>query len=1122
MIPLLPYEKYLASQIGVSEEKYQEFKAIALRRSIERPASYPRAGFAAPLIVPFLVNLAIGIGVSLLSALLFPQPRRSRIVTKREGGESLTSNQRQSPRFGFNAIQDPARVGQLIPVVVAKREGGYGGVRVNMPMIWSQLLSLRGSQMFRGIFLAGVANMAADTWDNRGWAFGNNTLGAYAFFGPGDTEGGRFTIYYRRGGGRITGGDRIAGRNASKDIGNAENDGGQDVYAIRLRGDQYETAFCMSEAPSTSTRFGLYGWCPNAMLHRAPVRVQPTVRARIGGGGNVRTDDDTSALAEIWKGKFYWSMRGGLIEYKPADTWLQPAVGDFDIQGQNLEPGDRVRYKLANNTDTRTALKFDTTNADIKDNKSDFKLDMTEVGAAVAGVQNSADSALVPGELYRIGTAWAVLENRESQNASETIFISDQEENPPGGGNTMEYIFIVVKSGRARFVGPGFLNPPEQGDTIFPPQYDPDTDLALLSSGTEGRYKVCSQASQIFRMALASVAAVREVMVMEVGFKSRVGITINNMTEFRSCPTIQQINAKAGRNQNGDSADGRLSVSVFNSSTLTTRAIRYSTFKMSYRNGSGGWTEFPEVLAVAGSSGEDIYNYMRIEFAMAARWEVRFEPISSWEIRRESLNTMLVLDSTGTRERTSSASGVAITTTGYRRNPTVGKRRRIQQLDPEADIGLGWADSEFNSMVDGYGHFAEGFCYDNIRSTVDTSPEHEIVYVNYPSNLSKTPSYSSLATVGVNLTATLEFTNLQQFSGYCINGYEMRRLLNSDTIASSHLFPDWLRELMTSSKVGPSPPIPDIQINRESFEAAAQWCQSRNYFYDAVEATPINILSWAAETAQAHLLKFTEIGGRYYLRKAIEFDQPLAIDALFTNGNIVEESFSFDTVDYQTRQPFFVEVKWREESLDTENPLFARERVATVSEIGTSSAAPTETLDLSAWCTNYQQAIDAACYLIRFRRLANHRISFQTTPDILATQLQSGSIIKVAIDVTNYDKAVQGFITASGKLTTTKPDAAPSAAGSYPALLWDGSGAEAYQGNVVINSSGVASPAGHFFAIAAPDTTTRTYEISKLSFTAEGVVSVEAFHHPVDGSGFSLLGVNWTTYQTDANWNIVF
>jgi hypothetical protein len=330
-----------------------------------------------------------------------------------------------------------------------------------------------------------------------------------------------------------------------------------------------------------------------------------------------------------------------------------------------------------------------------------------------------------------------------------------------------------------------------------------------------------------------------------------------------------------------------------------------------------------------------------------------------------------------------------------------------------------------------------------------------------------------------------------------------------------------LRELMTSTEVGPSPPIPDIQINRDSFEAAAQWCQDREYFYDAVEGEPLNLLTWAGDVAQAHLLKLVRIGGIYHLKPAIEFDNPLTIDGLFTNGNINEGSFRFETADYQTRQQIIVEVKWREESTDVETPLFPRERVATVYEVGTPTNAPVESLDLSAWCTNYKQAIDAACYLIRFRRLADHRISFETTPDLLGAQLASGSIVKVAIDVTNYDQAVQGFITADGKLATTRPDLAPSADGSYSALLWDGTTADAATGTIAI-SGGVASPAGRFFAIAAPETQTRTYEIKKLNFTAEGIITVEAFHHPVDGAGMSLLGVNWTTYQTDANWVVEF
>lgn len=1120
MIPLLPYEKRLAEILGVSEEVYQQWKAITLKRSIEKPAEGPVCG---PL-VPVLINIAISVGVTLLSSLLFPTPEQSRIVTKRSKRDPRTSNQRLSPRFGFDSVQEPAQVGQFVPVVIAKRENNLGGVRVAMPMVWSQMLALHGSLMFRGIFLAGAASMSSNAWDQRGWAFGNNTLGAYAYTGTALSRGARYSIYYSSNGGRISQGQLIAGREASRDVGNSQNSGGQDVFAINIGGGQYKRAFCMTESPSTSTAFGLYGWCPNAMLHRSTVQIQPTVVARVNNDGDVKTDDDAAALVETWKGKYRWSMRGALTQYRPSgsSTWTNPAGGEFEILGQDVAIGDSLRYVLSAGTDADTQIKFDTSNANIKNNKADSKQKMAGVAASVAGVQNSADSALIPNELYRIGTCWAILESRISQDPTESIFISNSENEPIGNGNRMEYVFTVVQAGRVQFTGQGFLNPPEQGTTIFPPQYDPDTDLANLSSGTEGRYKVCSAAAQIFRMAIASVGAVREYKACELTIRSKVGITVNGMTGFRSCPTIQEINAKAGQEQVDDDAEGRLTVSRFDSSgsLVTTKTRRYSTFTLQYSDNRGStWADFPEVFAVAGVSSEDVYNYLRISFPSYKRWEIRLVPLSSWEVRRDGLTRAVVLDTNSNTEASTSSNGVVISTTGYVINPTIGKRRKLRNLEPDADIGLGWSDAEYNSMFDGYARFAEALPYDNVQSSVGSSPEHEIKQINYFGDLELVPSYASLSAVGVNIAASLEFSSLQSFSGYCNNGYEMPRLLNSDAVGSSHLFPDWLRELMTSGKLGAFPQTQLAQIDRTSFQEAAQWCQDREYFYDAVEDEPLNILDWATETAQAHLLKLVRLGGVYYLRKAIEFTQPLSIKAQFNNGNIEEGSFKLDSIDYLTRQPFIVQVKWREESVGAETPLFARERVATVREVGTSVNAPVRTLDLSKWCTNYRQAIDAACYLIRFVTIHDHRISFRTTPDMLAAELRSGGFFKLDIDVVNYNKAVQGFIQENGTIVTTRPDRLPRLDGFYPALTWD-MDTDPQIRSILIVDGLAQSPLQCFFAIPRSDTVQRTYEIKKIDIDAEGIVTIDAFHHPTDNAGISRLGLNWTTYVTDSNWVI--
>lgn len=1117
MIKLLPYEKRLAQILGVSEEEYQQWKAITLARSIEQPASAdgPTCG---PL-VPVLVNLAIATGLTLLSSLLFPSRQPPRLQVFQSRRENITENQRISPRFGFDSIQEPARVGQFIPIVFAKRENGLGGVRVAMPLVWSQMLTYSGSAMFRGIFLAGTASMAQDAWDPRGWAFGSSALSSYSYDSSVLAASARHSIYWRRGGGRITSGDLVAGRSAANDPGNSQAHGGQDVFALEVAPGQYATAFCMAESPSASTAFGLYEWCPNLMLHRASATIQPTVLARISSSDKVRTDDDASALVEVWKGKFQWSMRGALRFYKPAgSSWSAPASDPFGIQDVTVYAGDQVSYVLDKSTDAETMIKFNVLNSRIVDAAAESEEPMEEVAASVAGAQNSADAALIPGELYMIGTCRAVLQERVSEDPSKAVFCSNSEQQPAGGGNNVSYIFTVVESGVVQFGGSGFLNPPETGSTILPPYYNPYAELSTLSSGTESRYRVCSGAAQIFRVAIASISAVREFRVCEVLVKSRVGITVNSATRFASCPTVLTINARAGQWQAGNTANGVLGVSRYTSGTITTKLRRYSAFTLEYSQDMGiTWYNFAQFFAISGIGGEESYSSIRISFASSARWSIRMVPVPSWRIRAGMVSQVVVIDPNGSQISTT-LGDVSVSVTGYAVNPTTESVRKLTNIEPDFDIGIGWSDPSFSSMFDGYGHFAEAFPYENVQTTIGNSPEHVIQQVNFYGDLQMTPSYEALACCGVNVLSSVGMTSLQAFSGFCNNGYEMPRLLNSDTIGASHLFPDILREVMTNDSLGALPPTRLAQIDRSSFQDSAQWCQDRNYFYDKVEPAPLNILDWASEIAQHHLLKLVERGGVYYLQRAIEFDAPLHIDAQFNNGNIEEGSFRIDTIDYLSRQPFTVQVKWREESSGSLPPLFARERVATVRQASTSANAPIRELDLSEWCTNWRQAIDAACYYIKFVTLHDHNVSFRTTPDVLAARLYSGGFFVLDVDVIDYSTAFQGFVQDNGAIVSTRPWMMPLQDGQYPALTWDMQTDPQEQDLTVVN--GAASPANVFFAIRSSSIKPRTYEIKKINISGDGVVSIDAFHHPTNADGLSLLGVGWTTYQTDSNWVI--
>jgi hypothetical protein len=262
-IPLLPFEKRLAAELGVSDVTYQQFKLEVASRVRIDPA-VPKADVATTM---FVINLVLGVGFTALGAAFAPKApgKPPTLITRQEGGANRTENRRYAPRSGFGSGQEAATSGQRYPLVVAKREAlpdgiTYGGVRVNLLLLWSQMWSYRGSQLFRGIYALGRRNMGSISVE--GFAFGDNPLTNYGI-GAANSSASRFTLYYSANGGRIKGTDNIAGRSAAKDPANAENFGGADVFRYTGLGGNVDAGFCSTAKPSANTVFGLYGICPN-------------------------------------------------------------------------------------------------------------------------------------------------------------------------------------------------------------------------------------------------------------------------------------------------------------------------------------------------------------------------------------------------------------------------------------------------------------------------------------------------------------------------------------------------------------------------------------------------------------------------------------------------------------------------------------------------------------------------------------------------------------------------------------------------------------------------------------------------------------------------------------------
>lgn len=1132
---LLPADRYLAAMLwpeddpNVAAEKYRRFMAEVESQVRIDPAK-PQAGAALGAIA--LVTGIISVGLTVVASFFkpkAPEPGSGGITATDKQGENIVATSRVAPKVGFDAVQQPSSLGMTIPVVWARRQqlaaqsnpprpaGYYGGVRVNLGLIWSQMWTYRGTHLLRAVFLLGEGTVGLP--DPEGYAIGDNSLSPSLIQ---DSAAralvSRATIYVNPSSGPIKSEHNVSGRSAANDVANSMNYGAEVVFSIRDAEGNFQQDFSYTTKPSTNTRFGVYTHIPNYMGIRHNPRIRPTIRVTTkskedGEKFDVDCDDDPQALAEHWKARYMYSMRGGIISTSTGSQWLYP--------------GDRFRYKLERRSDADTTFKFDRQNTDNTITESDGEVTCADIANVVASKQRAADDALIIGELYKVGSCLAVLIEREP---NDRIFVSDADNEPIGSGQTMEYVFQVVREGRViregtSGIGAGldYFDPSYSGDVIKPPRWYRTSSLNQFSVPSD--FYTCSDFPQIFRCAIASFSLARSARVFEVGIKSTVGMRINGLCNFRDCQSLAKINSNAGLKYNGRRFDknDKIGTTIFQSGTVQRTETRISFFRIEFRQGNDPWQSLGATWGIKSSSSEAIFNELRFEMLTARRWEIRIEPVTSYEMKHASrleAPYCVINSKSGQIQRTFMNNGICVEWRGEIKN----RERRsfnLRNLDPTEDIGIPKADE--NSFIDDWAMIAEAFVYPEIETTINSGPEHEIVYVNTISTNAIVPTYQNIATVGLNIFSSTEFNQLSQFSAYMTDGVNTRRLREGDAVGSTHLFPDILRAYLANRRYGRGALVGDTMIDKDSFIKAADFVRKRRYFYDGVDASRVNLLQWAADTASYHLLELNQRGGKWALSQAFLFPEngPVPIRALFTAGNIVENSFRLQFIPESERQTVRMSVKWREErqrSDYTSSGFFPVEREVFVQEAGQSDQDPIESLDLSQFCTNVEHAIDVACYFIRMRRMVTHTISFSTTPDGLSAGLAAGDYIKVAMDMTYFDQFSNGVITEDGTILSTRNDLLTP--GVHSVMAWDGASDFIYDTTITVDQNNKATPRNIVFAKRSTTTDVRVYKVEKISISEDGVVDIEAVHHPCDLNDICEIGKGWTTYQSDENWTI--
>jgi hypothetical protein len=1239
--PLLPQDRYIAQLLGLTEDEMRWYKAEIQRRAAEGPQPAVVAGIEIS-VATLLVNLVIGIGLTILSSLLVPKPQtqdRGRLTTRQRQGDTLQVPSSFAPTYGFEAVQDVAPLGDPIPLVYTKREflngQWYGGTRVNTPLLWSQIWSLGGNQMLRAVFL--VSEGEIGRIQPKSFAIGNNTLGAYSF--DGNLQ--RIAIYSVANGGRMAIGNYLSG--SQNDIG-SQGIYSADIFQVDIGTDNAVPYFCGAYKPSTSTSFGLYSPIANGLGYRINPRIRP-LRQLQANDDEYDAVDDAQAVAEAWKYKYCYSSKSGIIS---------TSRGGGQGSLVDLQVGDTFEYMLSSKSDAvrnqrkNPVIRVNQRNSDNRQGSQDGEESLVSVGQAVAGRQKQYDAALQEGELYKVGSCLAILVSRSPVFISEADYSLDalgdegalSPEDVGAPGESLFCTFRVVREGRVGVAGQFLVDtrffdvpatnklyPAEDGPNRASKPWLYDTVGTNYADGDIGeRYYTASAFPQLFRCALGGISLNRRTRFFEIGIRSTVAMQIQGMCNFAdvpseivtfvfgvvtalsgvgdydptivngtytrtltggtgsglqlsytisgglitassiisggtgytegntvsttlplsgggtttltytvtetenveqppdSVPGYRAINFKAADALDGESIEDNLTNAVFTSGTVTSPEKRYSFFRVSLRSDPSDSVAFATtgntVFAVGSAKETPVFNFLRFALSGDASWEVRLEPVSSWEIRNQTLDIVLLdADRDNNYVAIPFAFGTVITKGSFMSGFSSSEMFDIQNLRPKREIGISWTEGTYGSNNDGtyideYARAAEFFVYDEITTSCSSGPEHEITYVNVIQPNDAVPQYDNLCLVGINAKATQEWSQFSQFSAYITEGIKVNTF--SGGFQASHLFPEILYDFMLNTRYGVGNEISLEQIDTASFAAAAQFCFDNHFFYDGPKLNNTNWRQWAADTAAAHCLLLIERGGVFYLELAIP-EKP-EIRGLFTAGNAI--SMELRTVEAEQRQPISISVKYRTEryggdapsaSSDPEYGLFPepQERFTYHKTWGEGEI---ESVDVSDFCTSENHALKAARYIIAARRLADHTVRITTTYEALTSSLAPGDFIKVALDYTFYNQFINGAVTGDGKLvsSTNLSD------GSYSVVYWTGEqNAEVVDGTLTVSNNGTtASPAGVVFTVKTSEIVTRTYRIDSIQPSDDGY-EIEAVHSPLLSDGTLELYSEWST---DSNW----
>ena len=1081
---LLPYEYDLIDALGVTKEDYLDFVA---QQHIYQDAKEGTAldVRADPVSIILVI---VGILLQVVSMLLMPKMPDQK-------GTPQTRDQRLSPRSGFNGSQELAIYGETVPLVYTNTsQNANGGVRVATLLLWSAILSFGNNQFMRLMTAVGASTIK--TIDPDRTAIGQLPAKDIALTNV-------WQYYNSNGATQYTESHRIAGEDTDPTRSTAL------LYTAELDGlPGNAEGFSQSFSPTTASAAGVNGFIP--------------------------VNADVLVLNE--RGDIQRLLNG--ISFRPnnGNFWKDNADRPIVPKGTRWTLIIPDTKELLLTTDTPGNARQDALRAAAAtiDNGNIFKAGTVIFRVVTARFANNTNgieegaltvemecirSGKMPRLAYNI-THWQ--DALGAVNQSQTSQIQNKT-------NQINTLNANIEQLQKDLVNGYYLTRLFQTTRL-------NSFTAAIRARWEREILADQNAVEVLLSEIQEIENARNVAaVAPFHTKGLARIQEAAYATVTKCNVLDiVIKYSAYRRLSGRaSVYGSKQRNYRHSASDNGPKPRTAMFVLWYRfDNTGEFARLPYIFCCRGVSEQTIFSYVKLVTRATLRHiEVRLEPVvdSFTEVRTFPASGYCYLDPL--------APLVHLTTT--------------QTANTSLEVF-------FNGSLSGPGDYPptdksprdtsefDLFNYDAFSSSnfsFDSAPEIKINSVNeqiiapwstYGPNL-----YQGLSILSLHLMAGPGTQDVRETSVYVTEGKLLRplntainaygneatgttndsaitALASSTPIQSSSLASDIFLDTVLDATNGIGRYASLHSVDVMQLAQSKRYCQRNSLFMDGLIADGRPWREFWAQVAPFSLLELGKIGGKDTLVPALPYvkstgaiTRAISITALFNQGNILEDSFKEEFIDYGANvQDVIMTLIYRDVERDG---IFPRNNSVEIKRTDTQDAnAIRESIDISQFVTTRAQAILLGKYLCNARRFNRRAIEFVTFPtDIF---VMPGSYIYVETSNNQWDGIYTGRIE-DGGVFNVPLQGIPN--GTYNVLTYGSTdGTRSFNGVAVANGAApaLASRVGDLFVLGQTVRSKRVFRVTEVTMEEEGETTVRAVEHPCDTNGQSFIAQGIANY----------